>query len=110
MGGPVYREELNVGKPTVTDNYYVCNKELSIEEFAKYIRQHWGIENKLHYVKDVTMREDFTTKRRNPFIFSFCMAAVLNIMRVKNETNISEALHINGMRLSECIEKYREIL
>jgi hypothetical protein len=31
-------------------------------------------------------------------------------MRVKNETNISEVLHINGMGLSECLEKYGEIL
>lgn len=25
---------------------------------AEGIRSHWGIENKLHYTKDVTMRED----------------------------------------------------
>ena len=38
----------------------VCAKIISIWQYFSYknIRNHWGIENRLHWVKDVCMNED----------------------------------------------------
>ena len=38
--------------------YFLLNKKMSAEEFGIKIRHHWGIENSLHYVLDVTFGED----------------------------------------------------
>ncbi len=38
--------------------YYISSVITSAEEFHRIIRGHWGIENRLHWVKDVTFNED----------------------------------------------------
>ncbi|WP_133150213.1 ISAs1 family transposase, partial [Vibrio breoganii] len=37
--------------------YYISSKELSAEQAAMAVREHWGIES-MHWVLDVTMNED----------------------------------------------------
>lgn len=38
--------------------YYLSDLDGSAKDFHDGIREHWSIENKLHYVKDVVMNED----------------------------------------------------
>lgn len=38
--------------------YYISDLVLSAQVFAEGIRGHWGIENRLHWVKDVILKED----------------------------------------------------
>lgn len=40
--------------------FYVSDLEISAREFLKGIRNHWSIENNLHWVKDVIFLEDKT--------------------------------------------------
>jgi predicted transposase YbfD/YdcC len=41
------------GKETVqTDQYYISSGDFSADEFLKYIRGHWSIENQLHWMQD----------------------------------------------------------
>ncbi|MEZ4919605.1 MAG: ISAs1 family transposase [Saprospiraceae bacterium] len=42
-------------------HYYISSWEQgTAETLGQCIRQHWAVENKLHWVKDVVMREDHT--------------------------------------------------
>jgi predicted transposase YbfD/YdcC len=41
-------------------------REAAPEHLAGYVRRHWRIENKIHYVRDVTFREDFSRVRTGP--------------------------------------------
>lgn len=43
-------------KQTVT--FYVSSKKLTPEQALHEVRTHWGIENKLHWILDVTFKED----------------------------------------------------
>ena len=63
-------------------------------QLADYIRGHWGIENRLHWVRDVTYREDHSQVRTGNA--AHAMASIRNlaisIHRLTGATNIAAAL------------------
>ena len=42
---------------------YLSNWLLDGETFLRLIQSHWQIENGLHWVKDVTLKEDYSPRR-----------------------------------------------
>jgi len=38
--------------------YYISSERRNGRDFARYVRRHWGIENSLHWILDMTFRED----------------------------------------------------
>ena len=55
-------------------------------------RGHWAIENKVHYVRDVTMGEDASRIRKGhgPRMMAIFRNLVLSLLRESNVTNIAE--------------------
>lgn len=54
------------GERTEETRYYIISLENSNpEEIANAIKQHWSIENNLHWQLDVTFREDCSKKVQN---------------------------------------------
>jgi predicted transposase YbfD/YdcC len=51
------------GKTTVERRYYLSSLPLGVETFARAVRGHWGVENKLHWTLDVCFREDQSRAR-----------------------------------------------
>jgi predicted transposase YbfD/YdcC len=51
------------GKQTLERRYYLSSLPLDAPGFARAVRGHWGVENKLHWVLDVQMREDQSRAR-----------------------------------------------
>ena len=51
------------GKKTVERRYYLSSLPLDVATFARAVRGHWGVENKLHWVLDVQLREDQSRAR-----------------------------------------------
>ena len=54
----VERIGIRSGKQYLQTNYYISSLLLKAITFAEGIRQYWGIENRLHWVKDVIFGED----------------------------------------------------
>ena len=52
-----YRE-IN-GDVSIQEKYYISDLKLTAEDFAKFTRGHWSIENNLHWILDVHFREDW---------------------------------------------------
>lgn len=48
---------------TVERRYYLSSLPLGVETFVRAVRGHWSVENKLHWVLDVQMREDHSRAR-----------------------------------------------
>ena len=77
-------------KLAVTHSYYLSSLSGKAKEFAKGIRHHWGIENRLHYVKDVTLKEDASKIKRGnaPGIMSLIRNLIINVARINGENRI----------------------
>jgi predicted transposase YbfD/YdcC len=51
------------GKTTVERRYYLASLPLGVETFARAVRSHWGVENKVHWIMDVCFGEDQSRAR-----------------------------------------------
>jgi predicted transposase YbfD/YdcC len=61
--GKVVRSREIDGVTKCETAYYLLSRPLSPTRFAEVARAHWGIENRLHWVLDVTMNEDQSRAR-----------------------------------------------
>lgn len=65
-----------------------------IETLADLNRGHWSIENRLHWVRDVTFDEDRSQVRTGsaPRVMATLRNLVISLLRLRGFTNIAEAL------------------
>jgi predicted transposase YbfD/YdcC len=54
------------------------------------IRHHWAIENRSHYVRDSSFREDASRIRCNPGIFARLRSFASNILRFNGVENVHD--------------------
>ncbi len=85
---------------TEETSFYVCSAPVSARKASDAVRSHWGVENRNHYVRDVSMLEDASRIRINPGIFARARSFALNILRANGEKNIADALWRNGLELN----------
>jgi len=77
--------------------YYISTTPLNARKMSQIIRGHWGIETQNHYVKDVSMKEDFSRIRINPEIMAKFRSFALNILRTNHSENIKGTLYVNTL-------------
>jgi predicted transposase YbfD/YdcC len=83
--------------------YYACQIRLDAETLARAVRPHWGIENRDHYVRDVTLGEDDSRIRQRPGAMARIRSAALNILRVNGVQNVSQALYVNALNFDQLL-------
>lgn len=89
----VERTGMRQGKPYRQIAYYISSVALEAEAFAQAIRGHWHVENCLHWVKDVVMKED-TSRIRNKQAagnFSLVRNIVISLLRNQGYSSITRA-------------------
>jgi predicted transposase YbfD/YdcC len=63
--GMVESERVINGKVEQETRYYISSREPNAQAFGTRVRGHWSIENSLHWVLDVVMREDESRIRKD---------------------------------------------
>lgn len=96
-------------KLTDETSFYIATSVLSAELFCQAIRNHWSIENRNHYVRDVALAEDKSRIRIKPGIFAKLRSFALNILRANHVKNVSLALFQNALDINNILI-YRGIL
>ena len=93
------------GKTSEEIAYFITNLKEKASFFNKGIRGHWKIENSLHYVKDVTFKEDRLKIRteNGPQNMSLLRTLVINIFRLKGYSNIIQATRLLSGRIEAMV-------
>jgi predicted transposase YbfD/YdcC len=99
----VFQTKTKTWKKSNETSFYISTIILSAAEFCQAIRDHWGIENRNHYVRDVSMGEDKSRIRINPHIFAKLRSFALNILRKNKVDNVSLELFENTMNLNNVL-------
>ena len=92
----------NTYKTSTEVAYYLSNTYIhNAQRLHEIIRNHWGIENINHYVRDVTLEEDKSRIRKNPGVMAILRSFALNILRTKDKNiNIKRKIENNGWNLN----------
>lgn len=95
--GMVYRRREIEGKIEEETTFFITSREPKVRELSRFIRDHWGIENREHWILDVTFAEDSSRIRKgaSPEISGVFRRLALNILQ--RDTSIRE--NIRGKRL-----------
>lgn len=103
-----FRQQLDTKSKKWKDShetsFHISTAVLNAEKASRGIRGHWGIENKSHHVRDVSMGEDSSRIRRNPHIFAKLRSFALNILRKNNVKNVSRELFRNCMDINRLFD------
>lgn len=90
--------------------YFISDLPIKMwaKKFWEIIRNHWSIENSLHYVKDVTQWEDKSKIHtwNQPYTISIMRSMSLNIFRKLWYTNMAQAQRL----LSHNIQLFHSLI
>lgn len=94
---------------TTEVRYYIASFKATSQEFARRIRGYWGVENKVHYVRDVTQGEDKSRIRTNPLpqIFAVARNFALNLYRERLFENMAQAQRLCSFGLDTLKQIFR---
>ncbi|CAN5394329.1 ISAs1 family transposase [soil metagenome] len=88
--------------------YAICTlsaAQAQPRELARWLRDHWGIENRLHWVRDVTLGEDLHQARTGsgPHALAICRNLLISLLRLAGHTNIARALRHHARHPDQAI-------
>ena len=85
QGLEITRERTIKGKTTTEVEYAMTSlqpEQADAKRLSGLVREHWGIENELHYVRDVTFSEDASRVRRGsaPQVLAAVRNAIIHLI------------------------------
>lgn len=94
----VERERQFEDKTERETSYYMGSIENNAENFAKAVRSHWAIENSLHWVLDVSFREDESRIRKGNAPENFAVLRHIALNMIKKETSLKKSIKSRRLR------------
>jgi predicted transposase YbfD/YdcC len=78
--------------------YFLSSRSASADFFLDVIRQHWSIENQLHWSLDVTFRENHNQTQLGHAAQNLALIRRLVLLLLKRETSVKVGLQAKRMR------------
>jgi predicted transposase YbfD/YdcC len=73
------------GRVSLERRYYLSSLKLDVQTFARAVRGHWGVENKVHWVMDVCFGEDQSRARTGHAAANLATLRRLSLNLLKKE-------------------------
>jgi predicted transposase YbfD/YdcC len=107
LGVEIIRKGTRKGKPHLKSHYDLTSWQAPVDQPQARIRAHWGIENPLHWVKDVVLGEDDSSfcARSAAITIGFIRNLAITLFRRDGNWSITAALG----RLSNDLEQLLRI-
>jgi len=90
--------------------YFIMSFPSDVQQFAHAVRAHWGIENSLHWVMDVTFREDESRIRKDHGGENVSWLRRLAVTLLKNDTTRKDSIRAKRIRAGYDINYLQQIL
>ncbi|MFC2037484.1 ISAs1 family transposase [Chloroflexota bacterium] len=79
-------------KTTTTRRYFISSLKSDAQLMLRAVRTHWGIENEVHWVLDITFREDDSRIRRGNGAENFAVLRHITLNLLKRENSAKRSL------------------
>jgi len=90
--GLVLRSRTVAGRTSEELSYYISSLPPKVKAFAKAVRGHWGIENRVHWVLDVTFAEDKSRVRTDHGPENLAMLRRLALSILQSDATVKDSL------------------
>jgi len=90
--GMIIRRRIIDGKETLEVHYYISSLAPNARRFARAVRAHWGIENKLHWMLDVNFADDASQIHKGSSPQIAAMLRDLALMILQHDTQFKESI------------------
>jgi predicted transposase YbfD/YdcC len=91
------RQVISSGKTETETRLHISSLDASSELANRYVRNHWGIENSLHWILDVAFKEDQSRKSAGVSAQNFAIITRIALNLLRNDNNKKRS--IRGKRL-----------
>ena len=109
--GMIERQREINGAVSTERAYYIGSQGIkSAESFAKAARDHWGIENSLHWVLDITFREDDCRVRKDHAPHNFAALRKFALALLRKDTQFPKRSLRSRRKTAERLPDYRASL
>jgi predicted transposase YbfD/YdcC len=94
--------ELNNGSKSTEKRYYLTSHAPDAQKLLDLVRRHWGIENRCHWVLDVTFNEDQCRARMGHAAQNLALLRKLTLNLLRADQSVKDTMRGKRVRAALC--------
>ena len=94
--------ELNDGSKSTEKRYYLTSHAPDAQKLLDLVRRHWGIENRCHWVLDVTFNEDQCRARMGDAAQNLALLRKLTLNLLRADQSVKDTMRGKRIRAALC--------
>ncbi len=108
--GMVESKRIVDDKESVERRYYITSLNDNVELFAKGVRKHWGIENKVHWVLDVSFNEDKCRIRKDHSAANLAVIRHISMNLLRKEKTFKGGIKTKKLKCGWEVEYLEKVI